>query len=81
MFVKRLLLNCKCIQCVDCEGYFRDILRLGQISHGHVSIEKIIDESKMQVQKVREGFNGISIAIPKTRLLLWLVRIQSRHKI
>ena len=40
-------------------GYFRDILRLGQISHGQVSLEKIIFESKMQVQKVSRKFRAI----------------------
>ena len=40
-------------------GYFRDILRLGPISHGQVSLEKIIFESKMQVQKVSRKFRAI----------------------
>ena len=40
-------------------GYFRDILRLGQISHGQVSLEKIITESKTQVQKVSRKFRAI----------------------
>ena len=40
-------------------GYFRDILRLGQISHGHVSLEKVINESKLQVQKVSRKFRAI----------------------
>ena len=40
-------------------GYFRDILRLGTISHGHVSLEKIIFESKIQVQKVSRKFRAI----------------------
>ena len=40
-------------------GYFRDILRLGQIAHGHVSLEKVIDESKLQVQKVSRKFRAI----------------------
>ena len=40
-------------------GYFRDILRLGQISHGHVSLEKVIGESKLQVQKVSRKFRAI----------------------
>jgi len=41
-------------------GYFRDILRLGQIAHGDaVSLEKIIFESKLQVQKVSRKFRAI----------------------
>ena len=40
-------------------GYFRDILRLGQISHGHVSLDKILHESKVQVQKVSRKFRAI----------------------
>jgi len=41
-------------------GYFRDILRLGQIAHGDaVSLEKIVFESKLQVQKVSRKFRAI----------------------
>ena len=40
-------------------GYFRDILRLGPISHGHVSLEKVVHESKMQVQKVSRKCRAI----------------------
>ena len=40
-------------------GYFRDILRLGQISHGHVSLEKVVQESKIQVQKVSRKARAI----------------------
>ena len=40
-------------------GYFRDILRLGQIHHGHVSLEKVVQESKLQVQKVSRKARAI----------------------
>merc|ERR1719422_2323831 len=40
-------------------GYFRDILRLGHLQHGNVSIDKVISESKMQVQKVSRKFRAI----------------------
>lgn len=41
-------------------GYFRDILRLGQIGHGDpVSLEKIILSAKDQVQKAGRKFHAI----------------------
>ena len=41
-------------------GYFRDILKLGQIGHGDsVSLEKVIYDSKLNVQKVCRKFRAI----------------------
>jgi len=41
-------------------GYFRDILRLGQIGHGDaVSLEKIIHESKLKVQRVSRKYRAV----------------------
>jgi hypothetical protein len=50
-------------------GYFRDILKLGQIGHGDsVSLEKVIYESKLNVQKVCRKFHAIprQTTIPNT---------------